>query len=558
MDTEYRKTLWVKTAMIMLGVAIVPLFTLGIIVYYYLDAAYETIIMNTLQTSALDARNAVQLFLDERVTQLVTIAETHSLDQLKDHANLDNVLNRLKSSSRFFSAIEILDSQGNRIEYAGPVEDTLERLNNANGDWCRAVLSSGVYISNVFADHRNSEHFFVAVAHPNGARWILRAMVEAQSLDAIVAKAQGGEKDYAFIVNKSNLLQTSTRSGNMRLRHPSGHDFSSVTSTKVMKIHYGEEDSFVAVTHFQNLDWVLVVKADYMEQMGPLLNARYTQGLIMACGVLLILGGTILTIRFVLRESERLSPRRIGEIDAEAKPGKMIALGRMAAGIAHEINNPLAIVGGMAGWMKDLLDEQDIRATKNFETYRECIAKIEGEVKRCKTVTHRLLSFGRGITKKPAAVDVNRLLAEVVSLLESEAYFRDITIRVYYGKGIPQITADPTKLQQVLFDVLDESIDTVGKAGSIIVDTSYTLDSDEICIVISRMSSGSFPKSHDDAIEGSVALEVLPTKVTKVDSSNQGVVTKLGGSITVTESAEGHTACTISLPASPSENPALG
>src|SRR5208337_2485908 len=99
MDTEYRKTLWVKTAMIMLGVAIVPLFTLGIIVYYYLDAAYETIIMNTLQTSALDARNAVQLFLDERVTQLVTIAETHSLDQLKDHANLDNVLNRLKSGS---------------------------------------------------------------------------------------------------------------------------------------------------------------------------------------------------------------------------------------------------------------------------------------------------------------------------------------------------------------------------------------------------------------------------------------------------------------------------
>lgn len=555
MDTEYRKTLWTKTAMVMLGVAIVPLFTLGIIVYYYLDAAYETIIMDTLQTSALYTRNAVQLFLDERVGQLVTIAETHSLDQMKNPVNLDDVLTGLKSASRFFSSIEILDSQGNRIEYAGPVEGTSERVKDANEAWYSAVLSSGVYISDVFADHWNSEHFFIAVAHPNGSRWILRAMVEAEAVDTIVARAQADKKDYAFIINKSNLLQTSPPSGDTRLRHPSGPDFSLVTSTKVMKIHYGADDSFVAVTDFQNIDWVLVVKQDYREQMAPLLRTQYTEGLIMACGVLLILGGTTLTIRFVIGESGRIAPNRILESDAEAQPRKMIALGRMAAGIAHEINNPLAIIGGMAGWMKDLLDEQDIRAAKNFETYRDCITKIEGEVKRCKTVTHRLLSFGRGITKAPAAVDVNRLLAEVVSLLESEAYFRDISIRVNYGKGLPQITTDPTKLQQIFFDILDESIDVVGKAGLIKVDTNYTVDSNELLIAISRVSSGSFLKKHDDAIEGGLALDVLRTKAAKVISSSQRAVRKLGGRITVTESDEEQTTCTVSLPASPSGNP---
>ncbi len=555
MDIEYRKTLWVKTAMIMLGIAIVPLFTLGIIVYYYVDAAYQTKIMDTLQTSALDTRNAVQLFLDERVSQLVTIAETHSPDQLKNRANLDSILSGLKSASRSFSAIEILDSQGNRIEYAGPVEGTSEKLNNANKDWYSAVLSSGVYMSDVFTDHGNSEHFFIAVAHPNGSRWILRAMLEAEALDTIVAGAQAGKKDYVFIINKSNLIQTSPRFGDMRLRHPSGPDFSLITNTKVMKIRYGAEDSFVAVTHLQNIDWALVVKEDYREQMAPLLKARYAEGLIMVCGVLLILGGTILTIRTVIGESERLVPRRILESDAEAQPGKMIALGRMAAGIAHEINNPLAIVGGMAGWMKDLLDEQDIRATKNFETYRDCIAKIEGEVRRCKTVTHRLLSFGRGITKDPTAVDVNRLLAEVVSLLESEAYFRDISIRVNYGKDLPQITTDPAKLQQVFFDILDESIDIVGKAGLIKVDTNYTVDSNELFITISRVSSRSFPNNHDDAIEGGLAPDVLLAKASKVISSSQGALKKLGGRITVTESAGRHTICNISLPASPSANP---
>ena len=546
MGTKYRKTLWVKTATIMLAFAIVPFLALGITIFYYLDTAYETIIMDTLQASALDTRNAVQLFLNGRMSQLVSIAETHSLDQLKKQANLDSILSDLKRTSRFFSAIEILDNRGNRIEYAGPGNDTLEGFDNPNGDWCRAVLSSGVYISDVFTDHRDIPHFFIAVALPYGSQWILRAVLEAEAIDRIVRSAQAGNKGYAFIVNKSNLLQTSPRLGGSRLRPPNGPDFSLVPHTKVVQMHYGTEDGFVAVTHLQNLDWALVVKEDYREQMAPMLKARYTQGLIVAGGVLLILGGTILTVRSVIRESARLTREKRIHTDSGAQSGKMIALGRMAAGIAHEINNPLAIVGGMAGWMKDLLNEQDVRASKNFETYRDCITKIEREVKRCKTVTHRLLNFGRGIAQDREAVDANRLLAEVVSLLESEAYFMGIGIHVNRGEGLPQIRTDATKLQQVFFDILDESIDVVGKAGLINVDTSYAVDANEILITISQVSSPSFPKKPDDDLQ---------TKSANVISASYSAVEKLGGRITVTESAEGDTTFAIRLPVSTLSHP---
>ncbi len=555
MDNKYSKTLWIKSAITMLGFAIVPLFILWMTVNYWFQVAYEEIIMDTLQTSALYTRDAVQFFLDERVSQLSTLAETYSLNQLNnDPANLDEVLSGVKSASRFFSAIEIVDNRGNRIESAGPRE--VEPLAKANGDWYGATLSSGVYISDVFTDRGNVRYFFIAVPLPNNKQWILRAIVEAKALDEIVGRAQIGKLGHAFIVNKNNLPQTAPSAGAINLETPGSPVISLPTGNHVAQIHYRGEDSFVAVTHFKNLGWALVAIENCKEQMTPLSSTRYTGGLVAAGGVLFILAGAILSLRSIAGHSARPVRRAKFRNDSETGSSKMVAVGRMAAGIAHEVNNPLAIIGGMAGWMKDLLDEQDIRASRNLETYRECITKIEGEVRRCKTVTHRLLSFGRGITPDSSVIDVNHLLAEVASLLESEAYFRDIAMHATYGDGLPKITADATKLQQVFFDVFDESIDVVGKFGSIDVDTSFDIDSNELRLRIARISSASHTTKPGEGIAAPVGVDASQTGSVAKSSASHRILAKLGGRITVTEPAAGQTIFTISLPApTPSDLP---
>ncbi|MGB6064372.1 MAG: cache domain-containing protein [Desulfomonilaceae bacterium] len=555
MDTKYHEILWLKIVTVMLFLGIVPLLVLGTIIYYQSRAAYEKIIVDTLQTSALDTGRAVDLFLNERVSELFTIARTQTLDQLKNRVALDKIFLGLKDACRFFSAVEIVNNRGKRIAYAGLRDSTSETFDKLDKDWVRRVLSSGVYVSDVFEDYRNEPHFFVAAASAKESGWILRGTVKAEALDKIMRSAPVGKKGYAFIVSKNNLLQTTPHAGEKQSLPFYSSDLFASTRTKDSQILYRGKDSFAAAIPIRSGGWVLVLGENFREQMVPLLEVRRTGVFIAAACILFILGSAVLTARSIVKGFARFSRQEQPDDNTEMQSGKMMALDRMAAGIAHEVNNPLAIIGGMAGWMKDLLGEEDIRASKNFETYKDCLAKIEREVRRCKMVTQRLLSFGRSVTPSRAAVDVNHLLVETVSLFESEAYFRDIGIHATYGDRLPPVTTDPTKLQQVFFDIFDESIDAVGKYGSINVNTSCERDRQELLITISR--SGSESSSANIAeVTGSVpTVDASGTRSAKRFSDSHSVISESGGTISVADPVAGHRTFTIRLPVTESSHP---
>jgi len=113
-----------------LGFSLIPLFVLGFTIYYQFSVSYTAKIMDSLRTLVENRRNAIDLFLDERVSQLYALANTQSYQQLKDVDYLNQVFALMQSRSKSFIDLGIIDQDGNHVAYSGPYE--LKGINYSN------------------------------------------------------------------------------------------------------------------------------------------------------------------------------------------------------------------------------------------------------------------------------------------------------------------------------------------------------------------------------------------------------------------------------------------
>jgi two-component system NtrC family sensor kinase len=153
----------------------------------------------------------------------------------------------------------------------------------------------------------------------------------------------------------------------------------------------------------------------------------------------------------------------------------MAALGKMAAGIAHEVNNPLAVIKEKVGWVKDLLVEEDIAKSENFKEFQDAMTKIEYHVERAKKVTHRLLGFARRMEPVEEKVDINKILSETIGFLENDARYKNIEIKTDFSEKLPETISDSSQIQQVFLNILNNAVDAIGKDGEIQIRTSSVL-----------------------------------------------------------------------------------
>jgi two-component system, NtrC family, sensor kinase len=550
MAAKHYTTLRIKIVAMTLCFSLVPLFTLGVTIYYEFSHAYDEKVTEALRTMVQNRRSSLELFFDERVAQLMTVVNTQSLAQLEDEAYLRKVFETLQARSKSFIDLGVIDEAGNHLAYVGPFYERLKTVNYAHEDWFSAVMSSGVYVSDVFLGFRKVPHFIIAVTRVEGKRsWILRATINSDIIENIVRAGQLGKRGDAFIVNRNNVLQTAPRFSGKLLGTPAGPDFSSAAGTIVERIRYGGEDSLVATGQLNSPRWVLVVREDPSEQMTPLFRARYVEGLILAAGVLLVILGTVFTTRSMTNELIRIEHQKAASDELVMQSGKMAALGKMAAGIAHEVNNPLQIIAEKAGWMRDLLDKEDIRSSENWQEFEDCIKKIERQVERSRTVTHRLLRFGRRMEPTQEMVDVNQIISETITFLENEAHYRDIELRTNYGEKLPRITTDSAQLQQVFLNIVNNAIDAIGKCGHIdITTTCNSSDNSEVMVEIADNGPG-IPKELLAKIFDPFFTTKGPQEGTGLGLSiSYSIMEKLGGKITVASQEGQGTIFSIYIP----------
>ena len=167
-------------------------------------------------------------------------------------------------------------------------------------------------------------------------------------------------------------------------------------------------------------------------------------------------------------------------LDQTVQSEKMVEIGRLSAGIAHEINNPLAVISYAA---QLLLREEEMPPFQ-----RELVERVESEVDRLKTLTGGLLSFSRAKETRKRPVDLNEVLREVLRLVKYELNRQLIRLEEEYGE-LPTVQADPNKLKQVFINLIMNSIHAMDGVGTLTVKT-VTVGGSEVEVSICDTGPG--------------------------------------------------------------------
>jgi two-component system NtrC family sensor kinase len=536
-----------KLIAITLAFSFIPLFSLGLGLYSRFSDTYTDKVYDNLRNLVDNKKVTIDLFLTERVAQLSNLALTQSYQNLAADASLERVFGVLQLHSKSFLDLQVIDQNGICVSYVGPYQ--LKGIDYSHEDWFRTVMAKGIHVSDVFMGFRKYPHFNIAISRREGEKtWVLRAAIDSDIFDSLVRSVHLGKSGDAFLLSADHVLQTKPRFGRAMFDTLNFPDTPRFSGTRVETLTIDGQTSLYAMTWLNLKDWLLIIKDDPQEELLPLYRARWLLILLLSGGTLLVVGGAIFIANGTVRELIR-AEREKATLDASlTQSSKMAALGKLAAGVAHEVNNPLAIIMEKAGWMRDLLSEEDIKGSPNFQEFEDAVAKIEFHVRRAKDVTHRLLGFARRMEPTQEDIDVNLLLDQTRSFLENEASFRGITFVSDYQKDLPRIESDTSQLQQVFLNILDNAIDAIDKNGSITVTTRSHPETGEVDIAIADTGKGIPRETLEKIFDPFFTTKKVGEGTGLGLTISYSIIEKLGGRINV-ESAEGKgTTFHITLP----------
>ena len=547
---ERYKILRRNMIILMLLVTVVPLFFMAIINYYEYRRALKKEIVHPLRVLVSKTKHSFELFLAQRLSTVSFIASAYSFEELANEETLRRIFRVTKQEFRDFVDLGLIDCHGTQVSYVGPYK--LLGKNYADQSWFHEVKVRGTYISDVFMGYRKFPHVVIAVQHltDTGCAWILRATIDTEKFDNLIASMGLDSESDAFLLNRSGIFQTNSKFYGKILEKCPLHipPVSYETNVVEQEDPQGRE-IFQASTYFVHPSFILVV----VKPRSEVLKSWYT---LKSELFFLFLAG-ILAIFLVVFKLTDILVKRIRDSDEKREAAlreiqhtqKLSSIGRLAAGVAHEINNPMAIVNEKAGLMKDIIE--NIPGFPQREKFLSLVEAILQSVDRCRAVTHRLLGFARRIEVQVEVLDLNDVIEEVLGFLRKEAFHRNIEIELHLPEHLPRIASDRGQLQQVFLNILNNAFAAVEDGGTVSI-TTWEKDSDTVAVSIRDNGCGMSKETLKHIFE--------PFFTSKREYGTglglpitYGIIKKLGGDIEA-QSKEGEgTTFTVYLPKKPKE-----
>ncbi|UCD83114.1 MAG: response regulator [Desulfobacterales bacterium] len=225
---------------------------------------------------------------------------------------------------------------------------------------------------------------------------------------------------------------------------------------------------------------------------------------------------------------------------------RLASLGTLATGVAHEINNPLAIISESAGWMKQLLDREELKGMHRRQDFLLALDKVENSVERAKRITHQLLGFVRKSDSSFTKVNLAGLIDEALQLIEHETKTRDIKIIRKITSPETTVWSDPYRIRQALINLLTNAVHALGSEGVITLALEDSVD--QFALTVSDNGPG-IPRENLAKIFEPFFSTKSPGQGTGLGLFvTRGIIEKMGGTVTVeSDVGKGATFC-IRLP----------
>jgi two-component system NtrC family sensor kinase len=177
---------------------------------------------------------------------------------------------------------------------------------------------------------------------------------------------------------------------------------------------------------------------------------------------------------------------------AVARTERLAAVGRLAAGVVHEINNPLATISACAEALESRVDEGVYGSGPDLNDLREYLQLIRGEAFRCKQITNGLLDFSRARAVEPAPVNVSEVVESAARLLAHQKRGAAIRIDVELADNLPLVSGDMGQLQQAVIILAENAIDAMPEGGTLSMRTrrEETEEGDYVLVEVSDTGQG--------------------------------------------------------------------
>jgi signal transduction histidine kinase len=464
---NYRQ-IWGMTIFILMTTALLPLIAMTLIYYQLIDTSIDAESLLRTERLTSNARRSVTYFLEERLAALTFTVNEMGYDKLTNPGHLTEVLKNLKLGFGGLTDLSVIADTGTQVTYAGPFN--LEGKDYSHQAWFIACQQHNACVSEIFSGYRDVPHIVVAVKsmRKDGRFFVLRATLETERLIQTLSSFKTGEHTDIFLINHEGLLQTPSRfyegePNHINIPIPAYSDHTKVLMSQApngqpIVVGYAFIDTEITSTSF-----ILMVVKQKARMMKVWLDMRSKVNWFLFASAVIIALVTTLISTLMVKKIFHADRQKAKTMAAAEQSCQLASIGQLAAGVAHEINNPLALINETAGYVKDLflIEEKYQKDTELVEHIDSIIETVD----RCGTITRQLLGFARRFDVHTQSVDLGEMVANILSFHKKEAEYRNISIDVDISDTTPHVETDRGKLQQIILNLVTNAFQAIDDGG---------------------------------------------------------------------------------------------